>query len=616
MAESKEYKRIKKLYGEKFAKLCRELFPQILEKEGILTKILEENFAKNSRTLGEDIIESDIRFNVVETFKEMIFGEYDKIRESKNREEEGEEERTPYEILDNVGYDLYECQTEEDIQSFKKYYAPGEVLCTISCGGRLNRRYCFWAIKKDVDEIKREYFVDPKKSDEYSLSVLAIQFDKRTGETQIISRYNHTVPNPNCTLGNNLDNLAIGLEQSFLNLLEERGLGLNLPKNQKMELPGYTIANDGKYYKYNYEIYGIYYCPGNIVIDGGEARIISRPERGMLIDYFYIDLENKTINVCDGINDSFTQDLQDIEKIKIVKSKNDDKEEKIIKIFKPNVEEPIIIGIDKDNRIVRYENTNLRQVGDNFLFHSESLTSLELPKLEQVGDRFLYFNTDLCNIELPSLEQTGNNFLNYNMNITSLEMPELKKVGDDFFSCNEYITSLKLPRLEQAGDGFLCLNKNIINLELPKLEQVGSNFLCYNEDLAYLELPCLEQTEDFFLASNAILNSLELPNLRQVGDYFLSHNENLTSLELPRLEQAGDNFLSFNKILTNLKLPKLEQIGKYFFSYNTEMYILVLHKLKKNRENIVVEQTKESTTRSEINKVTNKLIETELEEER
>lgn len=32
------------------------------------------------------------------------------------------------------------------------------------------------------------------------------------------------------------------------------------------EIPGYTLAVDGKYYKYNMEIDGEYFCPDNIVI--------------------------------------------------------------------------------------------------------------------------------------------------------------------------------------------------------------------------------------------------------------------------------------------------------------------------------------------------------------
>lgn len=51
------------------------------------------------------------------------------------------------ELLSKAGYDFYECHIEEEIQSFRKYYAPGEELCTFN-GGRLNRCYVFFAVKK------------------------------------------------------------------------------------------------------------------------------------------------------------------------------------------------------------------------------------------------------------------------------------------------------------------------------------------------------------------------------------------------------------------------------------------------------------------------------------
>ena len=40
-------------------------------------------------------------------------------------------------------------------ESFKKYYEPYEELCTFN-GGRLNSCRVWFAIKKDVDKIKRE----------------------------------------------------------------------------------------------------------------------------------------------------------------------------------------------------------------------------------------------------------------------------------------------------------------------------------------------------------------------------------------------------------------------------------------------------------------------------
>lgn len=166
MADTKELKKIKKIYGERFAHLCRDMFPAILESEGKLLTILEETFSHNCNSLYESITQNYLEID----FKDLIYSKFDREREEQQQQQA--ETKTPYEILDEAGYDLYECKAERDIQKFRKYYAKGEVLCTIYNGGRLNTRDCFFAVKKDVDEIKRENFEHPVKKDEYSTSVL------------------------------------------------------------------------------------------------------------------------------------------------------------------------------------------------------------------------------------------------------------------------------------------------------------------------------------------------------------------------------------------------------------------------------------------------------------
>ena len=381
MADTPELKKIKKIYGEKFKNLCRDMFPIILEQEGTLLNILEKRFSHNCNSLYESLTENGLESE----FKELIYSEFDLKREK----EEQVEERTPYEILDEAGYNLYECKTEDDIQSFRKYYARDELLCTIYNGGRLNTRDCFFAVRKDVDKIERENFTNPKKEDEYSTSVLGIQFTRDARCTvDIISRYNHTVSNPNCTLGNNLDRLAPGLSQSFTNLLKERGLNFNNSQIETdFEIPGYTLASDGKYYKYNMEVDGIYYCPNNIIIGNGVPREAIPLDRGMVIDHFCIDFKNKEINLADNDDywDPFLVGLQDIEKIEVEKSENDGK---VIKMYLNNKEEPVVIGVDKDNQIIKYENQYLQRVEDDFLGNNTALKELNLPKLQEAGRRF------------------------------------------------------------------------------------------------------------------------------------------------------------------------------------------------------------------------------------
>ena len=73
--------------------------------------------------------------------------------------------KTPYELLDEAGYRLFECKNEQEINSFRKYYEKREELCTFY-GGRLNRCIVFFAVRKDVDKIKRKDFKNPKREDE------------------------------------------------------------------------------------------------------------------------------------------------------------------------------------------------------------------------------------------------------------------------------------------------------------------------------------------------------------------------------------------------------------------------------------------------------------------
>ncbi len=526
MSQSRELKKTKKIYGEKFSHLCRELFPLILEQEGMLLQILQEKFSKNCNTLYETI--EEYKLVDVDNFKELIYQSFDKSREE---ECEKDEKRNPYEILDEAGYELYECLTEEDMQKYERYYAPNEVLCTIFNGGRLNSRVCFWAVKKDVDKIKREDFKHPKKGDEYSTSVLAIQFDKSpNSNVEIISRYNHTVPNPNCTLNNNLDNIAEGLQKSFTRILEERGYHLNKTQKTDFEIPGYTLAGDGKYYKYNLEIDGKYYCPGNIVIENGEAREIGKPEETILCDYFKIDLkEAKIESLIEYLeHDSFVDDLKDIEKIKVKKDKEERK--KIIHIHKKREEEtssqePIVIELDEENQIIGYINKGIDVIGNNFLEYNEALAKLELPQAQIVGNYFLSFNEGLTKLNMPKVRNIGNGFVGNNKVLTEINISQVQSIGGFFLSNDVAMEKLKIPQVKKVGHFFLMNNQKLRELEMPQVKNIGNFFLSDNEKLTELNLPKVITVGEGFLYWNETLKELNLPQVIKVGDEFLMHNK-------------------------------------------------------------------------------------------
>jgi hypothetical protein len=345
-----DLKFLKKHYGEKFSHICRELFPTILENEGVLSKLISDNFSP-SRSLYDDLKES----GELENFKNFIYSIFDLKREEK--EIENSNISTPEELLDQAGYILYpECQTEKEIQAFRKYYRKYEELCTFRWRGRLNTCRVWFAVKKNVDEIKRENFINPKRQDEYGTSVISIQFRRGTVNTlSIKNRYNHTVTQPDSTFSNNLDNIIPGLTQAFT---KQYNLNLVGQNQATFELENYVLANNKKFYRYNLELNDNYYCENNIVIKNGEAITYDKSRYLLVENYLFDKKEGKVINLIGPNNsDAFINSLGKIDKIEIV---NIEKEEKLIKIT-PKQGEIIEIKINKFNQLLSFSNPNKEQ---------------------------------------------------------------------------------------------------------------------------------------------------------------------------------------------------------------------------------------------------------------
>lgn len=438
---------IKKKYGENMMHLCRSLFPSIIE-SGSLSTLLLKNF-EPSRYLYNDIVENG---------KQVIFADYIYSLYRNNAIVCYDTDKSPKELLDSVGYDLYECETMDDVNYFIKYYDKEEILCTFN-SNRIEECYIFFAIKKDVANIRREDFKYPRKEDLYGTSVLCIQFTR--GLKNILSiknRYNYTVFCPDSTFSNNLDNIVPGLTVSFA---KEYKLNL-LSVTSKFELPGYVRASDGKYYKYNYKINNIYYCLDNIIVD--EYRVIDKyreKEKYLLIDYFIIDLVNKTIKLYDDkLKDSFIDEFNSINNIIITKDKNTSL--KTIEVFYDTNKKAIII-VDSINKIIEYHNNYLTNVGNRFISHNKELNVLDTPNLEIVGNAFLRSNECLTCLVLNKIERIGNAFLRNNKRLELLFASNLEIVGNDFCYYNRSIIELYLPKLISVGNNFFYLNSKCNN---------------------------------------------------------------------------------------------------------------------------------------------------------
>ena len=536
---NKDLEIIKKKYGENMMKLCRDLFPSILEEEGVLSKIILSNFYPNHN------LYDDIMYNELEnSFKNYIYNMIDVSKEQEKID------KTPEELFEEEGYILKECLTEDEIKQYKKYYKKGEELCTFR-GNRLNSCRVFFAVKKDAFDIKREDFPNPERQDLYGTSVISIQFTKDgTNTLSIKNRYNHRVSNPDATFSNNLDNIKEGLTYSF-----EKYYGIvQKYKSNDFEIPNYVRAVDGKLYKYNYEINNIYYCPNNILIENFRPIKLEK-EKYVLMDYYLLDLVNKTLKRYGRSNDSFVDSLSLIDKIEVIN--NDDK--KVVKLLHNNKNETIIV-LDKYNRIIGLASNDIEKVEDNFLFHNRVLKCIELPNLEKVGMCFLDYNKDLTEINFPSLKEVDSRFISLNSNITKLNLPNLTKTGSYFLVSNEKLEELNLPNLRYTGNDFLRTNRIISKVYMPNLFMVGNNFLACNKTLKELSLPSLEYVDESFLCYNNSIKKLELPSLKEVGNFFLMGNGKLLKLKLPSIKEIKDYFLAYNsKVILNM--PNLRMVS-------------------------------------------------------
>ena len=535
---SDDLNKIKKKYGEKFAHLCRELFPTILETNGLLYRLIESKFYPN-KLLYDDIINNKL-VSLFQNFINNLVEKEDDIEINVNK--------TPYELLDEAGYILYECKNEDDIQKFKKYYKKGEELCTFK-GNRLETNYVFFAVKKNVDDIKREDFTNPERQNEYGTSVISIQFTReKSNYVSIKNRYNHTVANPDSTFGNNLDNIITGLTKSFEDTYE---FNIYHKRKEKFEIPNYVLANDGRYYKYNYEINNIYYCTDNIIIDNFQVKKYEK-DRYIIFDYFILDMKEKRMNLYnEQIKESFPSYNININNIEIRK----EKDKKYILLEKENHQ--IVIVLDNENRMISYYNDLIFHIDDNFLQNNKYLKSIymdnvtsinhyfmernidlkyiHIPLLEKAGDYFLYSNRGLEEFSFPNLECVGKKFIYSNVKINKVNLASLKIIGDDFMRQNRNISYLELPFVIQIGDGFISRNQIISSFYAPCLEEVGNDFLTYNDHLRNLELPCLKRFEYSFLQYNKHLEKLKLPNLEKIEKYYLAENMVLNMLEIPEI---------------------------------------------------------------------------------
>ncbi len=435
---NEELRKIKKIYGEEMMHMCRIMFPTILEEEGLLLSILEANLAP-THSLAKDIIEKEL-YTEFENWINSFLNYNEEIFVKTNK--------TPFELMQEKGYTLYECHSETDIHKFKKYYAPQEVLCTFR-GGRLNNNYVFFAVKEGAESLRREDFEKPDREDDYGRSVISIQFRKgKYNQLSIKNRYNHSVKNPDATFANNLEKINPGLTYSFISCYNLR---LNPPNRHAEFLTqklSYIQGKDGKYYRYNVGILDTYFCENNIIVLVANKivkKYNQKRERYLLADEYIIDREGKRIFKYDEGSDSFLKTISDLGIISGIDVTNMETNKLITIHFESGAS--LKIGIDKHGSIIFYENNYVETIEASFLVYNTKLQVIRLQNVRRILPWFCYRNDCLTEIDVPKVKYIATGFLPKNTTLKTLSVPNLEILGGMFLAANPNISCAEI--LEQ-----------------------------------------------------------------------------------------------------------------------------------------------------------------------
>lgn len=270
---NKVFKEIKKQNGEKFARVLRD---NVLLDIPDLKHILE--FAGDNQKDAENLV--PILREIRDDFKNTQV-----IKQVLNE--------NPIELLKKAGYDAFVVKNEKEKDSIKKYFRPGEELCTFWDTTRHINNYIIHAIKHNAEDIKPA--IVPERQDEYGVSVISIQIAKSGGVISIKNRYNHTVNNPDATFNNNPDNIIPGLTEAL-----KKEFGVDFEAHEAIIPHNYRMVNN-QLVRFNYELNNTYYDE-KYYLEGTNI-IKLNTDYELMVDYVILNTKTKTLRTV-SVNDS------------------------------------------------------------------------------------------------------------------------------------------------------------------------------------------------------------------------------------------------------------------------------------------------------------------------
>ncbi|MEM6812066.1 MAG: leucine-rich repeat protein [Pseudomonadota bacterium] len=485
------YKKIKKQNGERFARSIRDFHSGIFEVPGI------EDIVKHAGRDAEPLLPYLLS-----------------LTEAANENEPAPPKaENPFKLLKEAGYDAFYANTLEKQNSIKRYFAPGELLCTFNSNSRFLSYYVVHAVKKGADKLKRSQFKGiEKRQDEYGTSVISIQILKSGGLIKITNRYNHAVDFPDNTFQSNPDHIIEGLS---LALKDHFNVDFDAPSSPLPD--GYLLAK-GQVFQHHTEDNNIYYGHHAFVKDGIVTEI-DRKAGHALFERFYFDNKTKTLR---------NVDPHDVDKFPLDFNRDYGGNTDLHVDKKGNLKLGDVVLIEADeSKIVRMNFDQLSKLSDSSLHEMPFLKSFRSSSLQKIGH--------MCFDECRRLEEFSANALIH--------------MGKQCLRTVYRLKHFEANRLLHMGRNCLLRANSLVSFHAESLQTMGKN--CLNDVSA--------------------LTDLVIPTIKQMNDGCIEHAESLTHFEANALKQMGKNCLNYAPKLTSFVATGLKVMKQYCIQHSPQL---------------------------------------------
>ena len=363
----------------------------------------------------------------------------------------------PIVLLERAGYDAFYADTLEKQNSIQHYFQPAELLCTFNDRARYQNYHIIHAIKKNVQDIKREDFKGKEqREDDYGTSVISIQMLKNGGFISIKNRYNHAVQNCDNTFNSNPDHIIEGLSAALKNRFN---VDFTASKNP---LPDYYTLINQQIIQFQTERNNIYYGDG-FWVQNGVVSEVNRAAGDVMFDEFIFENKTKTFKkINPQLEDSFPDDFN-----------RDYGGNKKLSVKKGNLMlgDHVLIGAEQ-SRIKTLFLPALKTMGKSYLRHADALTDFNAPALHTMENHCLYECIALTKFNAPVLENMGKGCLRFVYALQTFNAPALKNMGNYCLDAARSLTEFNTPALKSMGYSCLFTSPSLQRCDIRALTSV------------------------------------------------------------------------------------------------------------------------------------------------